>query len=212
MKAAAMGGAGSGTTARSPALRKGMGNPFFARRDWVRVYEGFANAEICGVRIEEGGAKGIVRLRLSCGAEIERVVGGLVYAGGRRGSLAYLDPGLLREVLGDGSLSSRWITGRTLRPKVENNLEVARDVFVIGSLTGDSLVRHAFGGCVYAAGRIVVGSKGEVTHPMRRDVVWNGQVFAQERSKGLENGRALQDLHFDGRKTVKEGRVMLRSG
>ena len=211
MKAAATGGAGGGPAARSPAVRKGMGNPFFARRDWARVYEGFANAEVCGVKVGEGGGRGTVRLRLSSGAEIERVVGGLVYAGGRRGSLAYLDPELLREVLGDSSLSGRWITGRVLRPKVEVDLEVARDVFVIGSLTGDSLVRHAYGGCVYAAGRIV-GAKGDVTHPMRRDVVWNGKVFSQERSKGLENGLALQDLHFDGRKVVKEGRVTLRSG
>jgi len=188
---------------------KGTGNPFFTRRDWARVYEGLGNAEVCGVRVEEGGKRAVVRVRLSCGAEIERVVGGLAYAGGRRGSLAYLDPGLLREVLGDASLSGCWITGRAMRPKVEAGLEVARDVFVIGSLTGDSLVRHAYGGCVYAAGRIM-GAKGEVTHPMRRDVVWNGQVFGQERPKSLENGRTLQDLHFDGRKIVKEGRAVLR--
>ena len=211
MKAAAMGGVDNGTAVRSPALRKVMGNPFFARRDWARVYEGFANADVCGVRIEEGGKRGIVKVRLSCGVEIEKVVGGLVYAGGRRGSLAYLDTGLLREVLGNGSLSNCWVTGRSLRPKAEADLEVAKDVFVIGSLTGDSLVRYAYGGCVYAASRIV-GTKTEGTHPMRLDVIWNGRVFAQERPNGLEKGRAFQDLHFDGQKIGKEGKVMLRSG
>jgi hypothetical protein len=211
MKAAVQGSVGGGADARSPTIKKRTENPFFARRDWARVYEGFANAEICGVRVEEGSKRAMVKVRLSCGTEIERLVGGLVYAGGRRGSLAYLDSGLLKEVLGDGSLSGCWITGRAMRPKVEAGLEVARDVFVIGSLTGDSLVRHAYGGCVYAAGRIM-GAKGEVTHSRRHDVVWNGQVFGQDRSKGLENGRILQDLHFDGRKVVKEGRAVLRSG
>ena len=206
----ASGSAGGGADARSPAVKKRTENPFFTRRDWARVYEGFANADICGVRVEEGSKRAIVKIRLSCGAEIERAVGGLVYAGGRRGSLAYLDSGLLKEVLGDGSLSGCCITGRAMRPKVEAGLEVARDVFVIGSLTGDSLVRYSYGVCVYAAGRIM-GAKGEVTYSMRHGVVWNGQVCGQER-KGLENGRVFQDLHFDGRKVVKEGRAVLRSG
>jgi len=202
MKAAAMGTANAGGGPRSPGWRKGKGNPFFARRDWARVYEGLANAEVCGVWIEEGGERGIVRVRLSGGKEIERVVEGLAYAVGRRGSLAYLDRALLREVLGSG-VSARWITGRALREKVEGDMEVANGVFVIGSLTADSLVRHAYGGCVYAAGRIMGVKEKEIAHPMRRDVVCNGQISGQERLNGLENGRAHQDLHLD-RRTIAE--------
>jgi len=59
------------------------------------------------------------------------------------------------------------ITGQTLRAKIEsfderggssggrrNAFEVAKDVFVIGSLTGDSLIRFAFGGCCAVAGAL----------------------------------------------------------
>jgi len=59
------------------------------------------------------------------------------------------------------------ITGQTLRVKIEsfderssgdggrrNAFEVAKDVFVIGSLTGDSLIRFAFGGCCAVAGAL----------------------------------------------------------
>ncbi|KAF3926171.1 hypothetical protein ABW21_db0204694 [Orbilia brochopaga] len=48
-----------------------------------------------------------------------------------------------------------WVQHNSIRERVEQNVEVAPNVFVIGSLTGDSLVRFAMGGCVYSAGRIV---------------------------------------------------------
>lgn len=63
------------------------------------------------------------------------------------------------------------ITGQTLRHKIEsfegdseemsrrrNQFEMAEDVFVIGSLTGDSLIRFAYGGCC-AVGGVLVGEK-----------------------------------------------------
>ncbi|KAF3196639.1 hypothetical protein TWF192_007579 [Orbilia oligospora] len=48
-----------------------------------------------------------------------------------------------------------WVRYSSLRERVEQNIEVTANVFIIGSLTGDSLVRFAMGGCVYSAGRII---------------------------------------------------------
>jgi hypothetical protein len=63
------------------------------------------------------------------------------------------------------------ITGQTLRGKIEsfeengdevsfrrNQFEMAKNVFVIGSLTGDSLIRFAYGGCC-AVGGVLLGGK-----------------------------------------------------
>jgi hypothetical protein len=76
--------------------------------------------------------------------------------------LDFLSQELCAEILASpdqmssGPSSAHLISGRTFRVKAEaTSLEVARDVFIIGSLTGDSLIRHAIGGCVFAAGRIL---------------------------------------------------------
>lgn len=47
------------------------------------------------------------------------------------------------------------ISGQSLRARVEDSLELCPNVFAIGSLTGDSLIRFAYGSCVYAAARIM---------------------------------------------------------
>lgn len=147
------------TSARSPLLRR-KSNPFFQQRDWATLYEGLPNAKISAVSISEKTNLAIVVMRLPSGEEITREVGGLAYVVGRRGSLDYLSSGLLAEVLTANERapieqsSSALISARTLRTKAESSLEVAKNVFVIGSLAGDSLIRHAVGGCVFAAGRI----------------------------------------------------------
>ncbi|KAJ6256085.1 hypothetical protein Dda_9177 [Drechslerella dactyloides] len=51
-----------------------------------------------------------------------------------------------------------WVQHNSLRERIEQDIEVAPNVFVIGSLTGDSLVRFAMGGCVYSAGRIIASA------------------------------------------------------
>ncbi|KAF3907024.1 hypothetical protein AA313_de0208808 [Arthrobotrys entomopaga] len=51
-----------------------------------------------------------------------------------------------------------WVQHNSLRGRIEENVEVAPNVFVVGSLTGDSLVRFGMGGCVYSAGRITSSS------------------------------------------------------
>lgn len=153
MKLAAK-GAGKGPRSKSPLMRR-KSNPFFCQRDWASVYEGLPNAEVISVDLDEGKGSANVRIRLASGEEVTRTVGGLQYVVGRRGTLDFLSPELRSEILGPNQAPTSLISGRTLRTKVDSSLEVARDVFVIGSLTGDSLIRHAVGGCVFTAGRIL---------------------------------------------------------
>lgn len=106
-------------------------------------YEGFPNTWIAEAR------PGHVKL-LKDGRLHERDVGELAYVIGRRGSLSYLNAGLRKEIL--GLTGPEGISGKSLR---KADLELAPDVFMIGSLTGDSLIRYAYGGCVFAASRIL---------------------------------------------------------
>lgn len=159
MKLAAI-SANKNLSAKSPLLRR-KSNPFFKQRDWASLYEGLPNAEIVTVSAADTAGSATVTFQLPSGEQITRAVGGLAYVVGRRGSLSYLSPSLLAEVLGnpDASLAPSpmfsLISSRTLRVKAETSLEVAKNVFIIGSLAGDSLIRHAVGGCVFAAGRIL---------------------------------------------------------
>ncbi|PSN74177.1 hypothetical protein BS50DRAFT_9559 [Corynespora cassiicola Philippines] len=144
---------------KSPLLRRKSNAYHSSRRDWS-LYEGLPNAEVLHVSSSEGGSKqATVTIRLTSGDVVTRAVGGLEYVVGRRGSLDYLAQDLRAQVLGtdpnDDAAQPTLISGRTLRPKAEASLEVAKNVFIIGSLAGDSLIRHAVGGCVFAAGRIL---------------------------------------------------------
>lgn len=217
MKLAALGS----NVAKTP-LRARKIDPFFTQRDWASIYEGLPNAEVWGVNIAttpEGHQIANIEIRMMRTFQtVHRTVSGLAYVTGRRGSLAYLDRPLLREVIGSKQIaagaSGYWISGRTIREKLEEgdgDLEVAPNVFIIGSLTGDSLVRHAYGGCVWAAGKIMgasdsgkkqdpengKASQWEILHPMRRPVEMDGKVFNQERPKNLDAGMAQADLHLD---------------
>ena len=145
-------------------LKRRKSNPFFESKDWESAYEGLPNTVIKKVEIQEYGAT--VTLQSHNGSSFERKVAGLEYVVGRRGSLEYLDESLQTEVLGHnggnaGDAAS--VSGLTLRAKVEDDLEVAPHVFVTGSLTGDSLVRFAFGGCVFAAREIMRRGAGQST-------------------------------------------------
>ncbi|MCJ1402371.1 hypothetical protein MMC11_005591 [Xylographa trunciseda] len=139
-------------------LRKRKSNPFFNSRDWDQSYEGLPNTYIKDVCIH--GDYATVTLQGADGQIFERDIANLEYVIGRRGSLEYLDKGLQREVLSSGlptSDNAGTISGQSLRAKVERDLQVAPNVFVIGSLSGDSLVRFAFGGCVFTAQNILSG-------------------------------------------------------
>ncbi|KAI4125205.1 MAG: hypothetical protein LQ347_005453 [Umbilicaria vellea] len=167
-------------------LKRAKSNPFFESRDWESVYEGFPNTVIKEVDVQEAGAT--VTLQSDDGMTLQRKVAGLKYVVGRRGSLQYLDKSLQAEVFGHdgyrvGDVAS--ISGSTLRAKVEENLEIAPDVFVIGSLSGDSLVRFAFGGCVYAAREIMGRKEREPPLPLLspRIMKRNNTLDAQERKE-----------------------------
>jgi hypothetical protein len=156
MKLAAIASSRKPRTATYPMVRRKSNNSFLQQRDWS-LYEGLPSAEVVSVCESEKGAT--ITLRLLSGDTITREVGGLAYVVGRRGTLDFLSPDLRSEIfsMSDNNLASgHLISGRTLRAKVEaTSLEVAKNVFITGSLTGDSLIRHAVGGCVFAAGRIL---------------------------------------------------------
>lgn len=145
-------------SARTPlARRKSTANPFFSQRDWT-TYEGLPNAEVASVSMPSSTGRAEVTIRLISGETKIYEVGRLEYVVGRRGTLSFLSPALQAEILSPlpvDTPNTTQVSGRTLRPKAESSLEVAHNVFITGSLTGDSLIRHAVGGCVFAAGRIL---------------------------------------------------------
>ena len=141
-------------------LGRRKSNSAIADRNWDNLYEGLPNTYIHEVVMRGDTAR--VSLEMGDGTTIQRDIYGIEYVIGRRGSLKYLSDGLAAEVFGamDQELNSRHaISGRTLRPRAESNLELCSDVFAIGSLTGDSLIRFAYGGCVFAAREIMRRTK-----------------------------------------------------
>jgi hypothetical protein len=183
-------------SAASPMLRR-KSNPFFNQRDWTSVYEGLPNAEIIQATKDVGKAH--IKIRLENGEVVQRTIGQLAYVVGRRGTLDYLEPSLREEVLPlSYSNAGGLISGRTLRAKVEHSFEVAPNVFVVGSLAGDSLIRHAFGGCVSVAGSIMgIGARS----PATPDGV---EVEAHVPSSPLAtNGVSHEDLHLDRREELR---------
>ncbi|PGH21423.1 hypothetical protein AJ80_03214 [Polytolypa hystricis UAMH7299] len=153
MRRAAKQSSGAGQSKQRPILRRG--SSFLESRDWQDIYEGLPNTVITGVAIH--GDTATISLCCRDGSTLSREVSGLAYAVGRRSTFSYLDKELRRDILGQAFSDDdrQLISGQTLRAKVLDDLEVARGVFVIGSLTGDSLIRFAYGSCVYTAGKLV---------------------------------------------------------
>ncbi|KAJ5676483.1 uncharacterized protein N7477_002116 [Penicillium maclennaniae] len=150
MKRAAL--AANATKSQPLKSRRGSSTPFLENRNWDDVYEGVCNVEITDVKVV--GELAQVSFRRADGSSLTRSVRGLVYAAGRRGTLNYLDTALRSEVLGHEMIDLA-VTGQTLRAKATEDLQVAPGVYIIGSLTGDSLVRFAYGGCVSTAGHLL---------------------------------------------------------
>ena len=141
-----------GPSSVSSPLRRTNSNPFFAKRDWDNVYEGLPNTYIKEVAVS--GDTALVSLETKDGTMLHREISSMEYVIGRRGSLSYLENGLASEIIGTSTetmVPSSAISGSTLRSRVEKDLELAPGLFAIGSLTGDSLIRFAYGGCVFAA-------------------------------------------------------------
>lgn len=137
-------------------LRTRKSNPFFTDRDWDNVYEGLPNTYIKEVEMRDSSA--VLTLETGDGSILRREVSSMDYVIGRRGSLGYIEEHLAEEIetsADDPPIHEALISGRTLRPNVEKSLEIAPNVFAIGSLTGDSLIRFAYGGCVFAAQQVM---------------------------------------------------------
>ncbi|KAL2357018.1 hypothetical protein BJ546DRAFT_837087 [Cryomyces antarcticus] len=143
-------------------------------RDWGVTYEGFANAKVLGEQCsipghshdsDETKVNGkAVRIRISTasGLIVERVIGAIEFAGGRRGSVGYLSAPLRRELFmqaigkpypGGGDATT--IDKYTLRAQAKRDLQIMPFAFIVGSLTGDTLVRFALGSCFNAAHKIM---------------------------------------------------------
>lgn len=121
-------------------------------RDWETTYEGLPNTAIVDVQVQDD--KTVVTLQSGRNSTFTRTISKLEYVVGRRGSLTYLDAALGDEICPDADQRA-CLTGQTLREKANESLELAPNVFAIGSLTGDSLIRFAYGGCAFAAGKII---------------------------------------------------------
>ena len=115
-------------------------------------YEGLPNTAI--INVEMDGETAVVTLQRGEEAPFQRRIGNMTYVVGRRGSLGFLQPNLLRDICGPTEQDAL-VSGQTLREKVIESTEIAKNVFAIGSLTGDSLIRFAYGGCTFAAGKIM---------------------------------------------------------
>lgn len=144
-----------------PRNRATPSSSFLESREWESIYEGLPNTVVTSVDISDGIAS--VTFRRDDGEIFSRRISGLAYAVGRRGSLDYLDEPLQSEIVtpGDHNDGTMMVSAQTLRAKAFDDLEVAKNVFIVGSLTGDSLVRFAYGGCVYAAGKLVASVSKE---------------------------------------------------
>ena len=150
MKLAALGA--STSRDKRPRANRKASSSFDESRDWEATYEGLPNTEIIDVRMEVDRA--VVTLRNDSQGVFEKAISSMAYVVGRRGSLSYLRPELRHELGLDG-IDPDMISGQTLRERANEDLEMAPDVFITGSLTGDSLIRFAIGSCTYAAGKIM---------------------------------------------------------
>lgn len=213
MKQAATRGNDAGTALHSvrrgrgsssgPKLRGASTSAFDCSRDWESKYEGLPNATIMDVKIE--GETAVITLQTATtdvsapNTILQRRVSRLEYVVGRRGSLRYLSRDLRREVCSNNKRfsdddcdetedeeSAEMISGHTLRDKVLEDIEVAPNVFAIGSLTGDSLIRFAYGSCTYAAGRLMASWSDLGGRLEQQQVVMNGVVTTKAEPEPVE--------------------------
>ena len=139
-------------TSIRPKMRKISSSVFDVSREWKDIYEGYPNTVVIDVNVH--GDTAVVTFQPEDGPSFTREISELAYVVGRRGSLSYLSQTLQTEVCGSPS-DAVVISGQTLRQKALISTEVSDNIFIIGSMTGDSLVRFSYGGCVFAAGQIM---------------------------------------------------------
>ncbi|RMD43023.1 hypothetical protein DV735_g2114, partial [Chaetothyriales sp. CBS 134920] len=131
---------------------------FDKSREWDAQYEGLPNTEIIGVDLADSSSQALVRLRTHQGEILERSVSGFAYVAGRHGILDFLDQDLLDEMrLQHGQP----VSSHTFGDAAQQGLEVAKQVFITGSLTGDSLIRFSYGSCCSIAGSLLKDTSGQ---------------------------------------------------
>lgn len=200
MKLAAL--SSSNSRDRRPRNSRRRSSAFDLSRDWTSNYEGLPNTEIIDVRMASSSAT--LTLRNDANEVFERQISRLAYVVGRRGSLEYVDADL-REEVGVSQENASLLSGQMLRSQAHDDLEVARDMFIVGSLTGDSLIRFAYGSCAYASGRIMSGRSKTSLSPSQNI---NGLARPQTQiSASMANGSPMMnglDGHNSSPHTRKE--------
>ncbi|KAI1956373.1 hypothetical protein LOZ58_006450 [Ophidiomyces ophidiicola] len=190
-----------GSTDPKIPFRPSTLSPFLRSREWGDVYEGLPNTLITDVVIDDHGA--LVTLKRDDGTILRRHVSDLAYAVGRQGSLDYMDQPLRAEILprNTNAADTGLISASTLREAALCDLELAPRVYVIGSLTGDSLIRFSYGGCVYVAGKIIRDTFNEKEsveyqagwHHRKRAITTNGFQRECRISEPGQNHNRAQD-------------------
>lgn len=106
-------------------------------------YEGLANAKVISV-----SPAGETIIQLQDGSKITKHFNQIKIRTGRSGSLSFCY----------NNKNSSSITSKTFRNQVQGstpNLCVDKNMYIIGSLTGDTLVRFLLGGCAWVANEFV---------------------------------------------------------
>ena len=192
-----------GEDAITSPLTKARSNPFFDSRDLDGRYEGFPNAHIEESSVE--GTTGRVKVKLHDGTVVERTISGVQYVVGRRGSLKFLDKDLQSEILRSKLPKGSKISGRTLRDRVAESTEIAPNVFVIGSLAGDSLIRFAYGTCVSTAGKIMAwkyaGNPGPSQCPEPTRTRGDEDLTTEEHTFGFKTKKSRAMPTYSGLET-----------
>ena len=183
---------------KRPKAKRRASSSFDQSRDWEATYEGLPNTEIIDVRVEDDRA--VVILRNDSQEVFERSISSMAYVVGRRGSLSYLDP-KLRNEFGLAGIDPNMISGQTLRERANEGLEMAPDIFITGSLTGDSLIRFAIGSCTYAAGKIMDSSAKDYG---LRESLPNRESAVSVADKGPKKHTSMVPamIGFDGHETA----------
>lgn len=173
MKLAAL--ATSTSRDKRPRPHRTRSSTFDLNRNWDLTYEGMPNTEIVAVDMQAGGVEATLTLRNKSGELFERRIAAMSYVVGRRGAIDYLSQDLEHELLPSSATSAKkLISGQSFREKANEDLEVAKDVFIIGSLTGDSLIRFSYGSCAYTAGKII--NRGRNPRPTTNGIFADGDA------------------------------------
>ena len=187
----------------SPMKRR-KSNPF-EHAIWQNQYEGLPNTYITNVDMQGGSAT--LTLKASDGCYMKREICAMQYVIGRRGSLGYLDNSLRSEILGSSDDTVNLpIAGKTLRSRAEESLELAPDIFIIGSLTGDSLIRFAFGGCVLAAREIMSRQERQVNGYSKVKIKSNKDLNVEDTQNVMVKDLQIEYAYTNGHSGLGQDR------